>query len=82
MYLSPTPVSQIRLHSSNQVGLRIKTKMNKTFDTIILATTATAVQLIDFRPRIDSIYKYRLFQIYLISAHNSDIQPACTFCLY
>jgi glycine/D-amino acid oxidase-like deaminating enzyme len=54
-----TPITQIQLYDPNQVRWTTKNGTSHIFNTIIVATTAPAAQLIDFYPRIDFINKYR-----------------------
>ncbi|CAF4820775.1 unnamed protein product [Rotaria sp. Silwood1] len=54
-----TPITQIQLSDSNQARWITKNGTTDLFDTIIVATTATAAELIKFEPRIDFTEKYR-----------------------
>lgn len=55
-----SPITQIQVMNSKKIRLRTKNGKKKTFDTVVVATTATAAQLIDFQPRLDFIDKYRV----------------------
>lgn len=57
-----SPINQIQVVNSKQVRLRTRNGKKKTFDSVVVATTATAAQLIDFQPRLDFIDKYRVMR--------------------
>jgi len=53
-----TPISQVQLLSSNQIQLTTNNNVSQVFDTVVVATTATLAQMIDFEPRIHFAQKY------------------------
>ncbi|CAF1046519.1 unnamed protein product, partial [Didymodactylos carnosus] len=53
-----TPISQVRLLTSNQTQLTTKNGVSQVFDTVTVATTPHVIQLIDFEPRMDFVQKY------------------------
>jgi glycine/D-amino acid oxidase-like deaminating enzyme len=64
-----TPISQVQLLSSNQIQLTTNNNVSQAFDTVVVATTATLAQMIDFEPRIHFAQKYSaLRQVYYICA--------------
>jgi glycine/D-amino acid oxidase-like deaminating enzyme len=52
------PINQVQLLASNQIQLTTNNNVSQVFDTVVVATTATIAQLIDFEPRIDFLQKY------------------------
>ncbi|CAF1007962.1 unnamed protein product [Rotaria sp. Silwood1] len=54
-----TPITEIQLYGSNQVRWMTKNGTSNIFDTVIVATTATAAELIKFEKRINFVDKYR-----------------------
>ena len=52
------PISQVQLLTSNQIQLTTNKGVSYVFDTVVVATTATVAQLIDFEPRINFAEKY------------------------
>ncbi|CAF1425603.1 unnamed protein product, partial [Didymodactylos carnosus] len=60
-------ISQVQLLSSNQIQLTTNNNVSQTFDTIVVKTTATLAQMIDFEPRIHFAQKYSAMrQVYYI----------------
>ncbi|CAF3797349.1 unnamed protein product [Adineta steineri] len=53
------PVIEVQLNDSNKVQLRTKNETIDIVDTLIVATTAPAANLIKFEKRIDFVDKYR-----------------------
>jgi monoamine oxidase len=56
--LYSTPISQVELLASNQIQLTTSNDTSQIFDTVVVVTTATVTQFIDFEPRLDFIQKY------------------------
>ncbi|CAF3920416.1 unnamed protein product [Rotaria sp. Silwood1] len=57
-----TPIAEVQLFESDLVRLTTKNGTSKVFDSVIVATTATAAQLIDFNPRAEFSDKYRVMR--------------------
>ena len=62
-----SPVNQVITNRSNPIRLTTRNGSEESFDRIIVATTAKAAELIDFKPRTTFREKYRAFrQIYYV----------------
>ena len=53
-----TPISRVKLLTSKKIQLTTNNGLSQLFDTVVVATTATRAQFIDFEPRIDFVEKY------------------------
>ena len=53
------PIVEVQLYDSNQVQLKTKNETSYIVDTLIVATTAPAANLIKFEKRIDFVDEYR-----------------------
>lgn len=64
-----TAISQVQLLPSNQIQLTTNSNVRQNFDTLVVATTATLAQMIDFEPRDHFAQKYSAMrQVHYICA--------------